>query len=99
MSAPAMKSTSRHPVETLGIQRAPLKASLANHRPARGQAVLIDRIRGEFLEMRGFSPTLKQAERLFYLPEGVCRDVLARLVNEGFLRVEGDGRFRLSRTG
>jgi DNA-binding IclR family transcriptional regulator len=49
--------------------------------------------------MRGFSPTLQQAERLFHLPEEVCRTMLARLVEEGFLRMEHDGRFRLLRHG
>ncbi len=30
----------------------------------------IERVRGEFVEMRGFSPTLQQAARLFHLPAG-----------------------------
>ena len=45
------------------------------------------------------SEDLQQAERLFHLPEEVCRTMLAKLVEEGFLRIEHDGRFRLLRHG
>jgi DNA-binding IclR family transcriptional regulator len=60
-------------------------------------AGLVARIRSEFLEMRGFSPTLQQAGRLFHLAHDECRQVLAALVHEGFLHEERDGRYRLSR--
>jgi DNA-binding IclR family transcriptional regulator len=45
--------------------------------------------------MRGFSPTVEQAARLFQLNADECRDILKRLVDEGFLRHTPDGRFRL----
>jgi hypothetical protein len=54
----------------------------------------IDRIRGEFAEMRGFSPTLAQAARLFDLPVEECSRVLGALVQEGSLRQGQDGRYR-----
>ena len=55
----------------------------------------IDRVRGEFIEMRGFSPTVQQAARLFDLPADVCHDVLTALEREGFLTCTPDGRYRL----
>lgn len=56
---------------------------------------VINRIRGEFAEMRGFSPTLAQAARLFDLPADECHRVLSNLEREGFLRRTADGRYRL----
>jgi hypothetical protein len=55
----------------------------------------IERVRGEFVEMRGFSPTLQQAARLFHLPQEECSRVLGTLLKEGFIRQTTDGRFRL----
>ena len=60
------------------------------------QARPIDRVRGEFAEMRGFSPTLDQAARLFGLPREECDRVLGSLVNDGSLRKCEDGRYRLT---
>ena len=84
--------------------RAPHRPSLAiNPKPVsirsldyrRGpQTDVVDRVRGEFAEMRGFSPTVEQAARLFDLPTEECRQILGRLVQEGFLRRTPDGRYR-----
>jgi hypothetical protein len=54
-----------------------------------------DRIRCEFVEMRGFSPTVDQAARLFQVSREECMRVLKTLVEEGFLRQTSDGRYRL----
>ncbi len=54
-----------------------------------------DRIRCEFVEMRGFSPTVDQAARLFQVSRDECVRVLKRLVDEGFLKQTADGRYRL----
>jgi len=62
-------------------------------RPAR--ADVTDRIRCEFVEMRGFSPTVDQAARLFQVSREECVQVLKELVDEGFLRHTADGRYRL----
>jgi len=100
MSTPRSKPTRRRTVHDLHVTTAPLKARIGDSPPVTTfDVTLADRIRSEFLEMRGFSPTLEQAERLFHLPEEVCRTMLARLVEEGFLRIEHDGRFRLLRHG
>jgi len=53
------------------------------------------RVRGEFMEMRGFSPTIEQAARLFDLPREECDSVLDTLVDQGFLRRTPDGRYHL----
>ena len=96
MTAPHSKPAHRS-IRNPDFPLASLTTRAVRHQPAlMADATLADRIRGEFLEMRGFSPTLEQAKRLFHLSEDVCRDVLAALVTEGFLHVEHDGRFRLS---
>jgi hypothetical protein len=64
-------------------------------RKARGRADIADRIRGEFVEMRGFSPTIDQAARLFQISREECVRVLTELVDEGFLKQTADGRYRL----
>ncbi len=55
---------------------------------------LINRVRSEFAEMQGFSPTVEQAARLFALTPEDCERVLRTLVQEGFLLCTPDGRFR-----
>lgn len=60
-----------------------------------GRADVTDRIRCEFVEMRGFSPTVEQAARLFQVSREECVLVLKKLVDEGFLRYTPDGRYRL----
>ena len=56
---------------------------------------VMTRVRGEFFEMRGFSPTVEQAARLFDLSMDECRRILTSLEREGFLRRTADGRYRL----
>jgi DNA-binding IclR family transcriptional regulator len=55
---------------------------------------LVARIRGEFIEMPGFAPTLPQAVRLFQLSRDDCSRVLLHLVEEGFLHRTLDDRYR-----
>jgi DNA-binding IclR family transcriptional regulator len=58
-------------------------------------ASVVERVRAEFAEMRGFSPTLTQAARLFDLPTAKCLRVLERLVDERVLHLTPDGCYRL----
>lgn len=52
---------------------------------------LLQRIRGEFMEMPGLRLTTQQAQRLWALDDATCRRALTRLVESGFLRcTEGD---------
>jgi hypothetical protein len=58
-------------------------------------AEVVERVHSEFVEMRGFSPTLAQAARLFDLPAEDCDLIFGRLVQDGFLRRTPDGRYHL----
>ena len=69
--------------------------SLAPRARLDASVAAIERVRGEFVEMRGFSPTLEQAARLFDLPREECSQVLGRLASEGFIAQTADGRYRL----
>lgn len=78
----------------LDIAPRPLSISTLNYRRPAAPDVEA-RVRCEFVEMRGFSPTVQQAARLFQLNQDECGQLLTRLVREGFLRQTPDGRFRL----
>jgi hypothetical protein len=62
-------------------------------------ADLVRRIRGEYLEMPGLRVTASQAQRLFGLDAITCDDVLAGLLQSGFLSRTVDGMFRLTQAG
>ena len=49
-------------------------------------AVVVDRVRAEFLEMPGLELTLPQAVRLWTLGADDCRFVIDALVDAGFLK-------------
>ena len=49
-------------------------------------AAVVDRVRGEFVEMPGLELTLPQAVRLWTLVTDDCRYVLDALVDAGFLK-------------
>lgn len=95
-SAPTAKAT-RRPASSLDVAPRPLSITSLHYRRASVPAHqdLTERVRCEFVEMRGFSPTVEQAARLFQLDAEECREILKRLVDEGFLRHMPDGRFRL----
>ena len=57
------------------------------------QALIAERVRGEFREMPGLSLTLAQAARLWSLDPTMCNDVLNQLVQSGFLCRRADGAF------
>ena len=52
---------------------------------------LMERIRGEFLEMPGLQLTLPQAQRLWGLDPTACRHVVEALVDASFLRWTSSG--------
>ena len=49
-------------------------------------AIVVDRVRAEFIEMPGMELTMGQATRLWNLGPDDCRHVLDSLVDAGFLR-------------
>jgi len=65
------------------------------HKPA--DQKLVERVRREFSDMRGLSPTLAQARRLFHLPDEECLGIFAQLLQEGFLDLCADDRYRLKK--
>ena len=67
----------------------------AERRSHAARAALVDRIRGEFLELRGLSITVEQAARLFGGPPAACARILIGLVAEGLLHLRTDGRYVL----
>ena len=85
------RATSTGP-RSLDITPRPLSVRSLRHRR---MLDIINRIRGEFVEMRGFSPTIQQAARLFDLSADECGRILSGLVDEGFLKCTAEGRYRL----
>jgi hypothetical protein len=57
---------------------------------------LLRRVCGEFVEMPCLRLTRAQAQRLFALRADVCDRVLAQLIFDGTLALEGDDKIRLS---
>ncbi|MGE5359083.1 MAG: hypothetical protein ACM3NQ_08685 [Bacteroidales bacterium] len=58
---------------------------------------LLQRVRGEYLEMPGLRLTTEQAKRLWSLDLRTCRSILDTLVEAKFLARSRDGRYcRLS---
>lgn len=55
---------------------------------------LLQRIRGEFLEMPGLRLTLRQATRLWHLDAATCEAALRYLVEHRFLSRTAQGAFR-----
>jgi hypothetical protein len=49
-------------------------------------AVVVDRVRAEFVEMPGLELTLPQAVRLWALGSDDCRQIIDALVDVGFLK-------------
>ncbi len=60
---------------------------------SRGIQDVVQRIRGEFLEMPGLRLTAEQARRLWRLDETACDAVLGALVDARFLARTRDGAF------
>ena len=98
-----MSSTARKPLafpdRTLQhVPMRPVKVTSMFH-PAvrRGHAdqKLVERVRREFCDMRGFSPTIAQASRLFHLANDECLEIFRQLLQEGFLMLCSDDRYRL----
>jgi hypothetical protein len=56
---------------------------------------LVERVRREFSDMRGLSPTIAQAKRLFHIADDECLRIFAQLLQEGFLDLCADDRYRL----
>ena len=56
---------------------------------------LVERVRREFCDMRGLSLTMAQATRLFHLAHEECLEIFKQLLQEGFLVLCSDDRYRM----
>lgn len=56
---------------------------------------LVERVRREFSDMRGLSPTMAQATRLFHLAHEECLEIFRQLLQEEFLVLCADDRYRV----
>jgi len=61
---------------------------------SRSLDVIVQRVRGEYLEMPGLSLTERQAQRLWHLEPDACQALLKALVESGFLRQTRRGYIR-----
>jgi hypothetical protein len=59
---------------------------------------LVQRVRGEYMEMPGLCLTLAQAQRLWGLEPHLCDALLQALVDDRFLGRTDDGMFVLRAT-
>jgi hypothetical protein len=82
--------------DSLDIARKPLTIRRLDYRPAMPDPGLVERVRGEFHEMPGLSPTLDQMARLFALPKEDCARIVTVLLNEGFLYQNSGGRYQVT---
>jgi hypothetical protein len=73
--------------------RIPSLTRRTHYKPA--DQKLVERVRREFSDMRGLSPTIAQARRLFHLADEECLEIFAQLLQEGFLDLCADDRYRL----
>jgi hypothetical protein len=60
---------------------------------------IVRRVRAEYLEMPGLHLTALQAARLWSLEQPVCDAVIARLVDDAFLRLTPTGTFARTSVG
>ena len=96
MTATSRKTLS-FPQRSLHVPLAPLRMR-SLRRPAASRPAdqkLVERVRREFSDMRGLSPTLAQARRLFHLADQECYEIFAQLLQEEFLELCADERYRL----
>jgi hypothetical protein len=69
------------PIRHVRLENVKLKSPPEKRNVTRREA-LVQRVCGEFEEMRGLSLTLPQAARLFALPQDACQRVFASLIEE-----------------
>jgi hypothetical protein len=98
-----MTATARKPLtfpqRSLHLPLRPLRIPSLVRTPAHNPAdqKLVERVRREYSDMRGLSPTIAQARRLFHLADDECLEIFAQLLQEGFLDLCADDRYRLKR--
>jgi hypothetical protein len=96
MTATSRKTLS-FPQRSLQVPLTPLRMQPLRRPHAQRPAdqKLVERVRREFSDMRGLSPTMAQARRLFHLADRESYEIFAQLLQEGFLDLCRDDRYRL----
>jgi len=96
MTATSRKTLS-FPQRRLPVPLTPLRVRALRRPPAFRPAdqKLVERVRREFSDLRGLSPTVPQAQRLFHLGDQECCEIFLQLLQEGFLDLCADKRYRL----
>jgi hypothetical protein len=90
-------SRRRHsfPARSLDVPLKPLSVRRPPRPPA--DQKLVERVRREYSDLRGLSPTISQARKLFHLADDECLEIFAQLLREQFLDLGADQRYRLRR--
>ena len=90
-------STANYPgegVATTGSHTRPaVRHRLVERRNHAGRELLVQRVLAEFREMPCLRLTPAQAQRLFGMRDDVSTRVINRLIADGHLRVDDDGRY------
>jgi hypothetical protein len=79
-----------------------LKACRPKEESASGPALhaaLLNRLRGQYMEMPGLALTMSQVQRLCGVDASICKALLAALVDARFLRLTGDGKYQRATDG
>ena len=66
--------------------------TVSTEEPLMNATALMNRVRGEFLEMPDLRLTLDEAERLWGLDRAACEQVVDALVSAAFLRWTPNGK-------
>jgi len=70
-----------------------LNTVLVDLRPSLPVDTMVERIRGEYLEMPGLQLTVGEAQRLCGIEQSICKTVLDALVDAKFLCVKPNGAY------
>lgn len=80
-------------VERLSEGSKPFPGRKSERRTLAGRERLLQRVTSEFREMPDLRLTAREAERLFGLRSDICRRLIDRLMRDGVLRLDPEGRY------
>jgi hypothetical protein len=86
----------RDPVREASNGDRPVRRLSVERRDRASRELLLRRIAAEFREMPCLRVTAEQAERLFGLRSDISSRIIAGLVQQGFLRIDEDGKYAVS---
>jgi hypothetical protein len=86
----------RDPAGEAGNGDRPVRRVSVERRDRASRELLLRRIAAEFREMPCLRVTAEQAERLFGLRSDISNRIIAGLVQQGFLRIDEDGKYTVA---